>query len=60
MPKLEAFCEDKDKKIGRVGYEINFNRFFYKYVPPRKLDEIDADLKQVDAEIAELLGELTE
>ena len=56
----ETFRDDKDKEIGRVGYEINFNRFFYQYVPPRKLIDIDADLKQVEAEIAELLGELTE
>jgi len=56
----ETFCDDKDKRIGRVGYEINFNRFFYQYVPPRKLHDIDADLKQVEAEIAALLGEVTE
>ena len=49
-----------DGNIGRVGYEINFNRFFYQYVPPRKLFDIDADLKQVEAEIAELLGEVTQ
>jgi len=56
----ESFRDEFDKGIGRVGYEINFNRFFYKYVPPRKLVDIDADLKQVEAEIAELLGEVTE
>ena len=56
----ETFTDDKDHKVGRVGYEINFNRFFYKYVPPRKLADIDADLKQVEAEIAALLGEVTE
>ena len=56
----ETFRDDKDKEIGRVGYEINFNRFFYQYMPPRKLHDIDADLKQVEAEIAELLGEVTE
>ena len=56
----ESFRDDKDKDIGRVGYEINFNRFFYKYVPPRKLHDIDAELKQVEAEIAALLGEVTE
>lgn len=56
----ETFCDDKDKELGRVGYEINFNRFFYRYVPPRKLHDIDADLKQVEAEIAALLGEVTE
>jgi type I restriction enzyme M protein len=56
----EAFRDDTDKGVGRVGYEINFNRFFYKYVPPRNLVDIDADLKQVEAEIAELLGEVTQ
>jgi type I restriction enzyme M protein len=52
----ETFRDDKDKEIGRVGYEINFNRFFYQYVPPRKLHDIDAELKQVESEIAALAG----
>ena len=26
-----AVCDEKDKKVGKVGYEINFNRYFYKY-----------------------------
>jgi type I restriction enzyme M protein len=54
----ESFTDAKDGKLGRVGYEINFNRFFYKYVPQRKLHEIDADLKQVESEIAALLAEV--
>ena len=54
----ETFRDDKDKEIGRVGYEINFNRFFYQYVPPRKLHDIDADLKKVESEIAALLAEV--
>jgi type I restriction enzyme M protein len=55
----ESFRDEQDQDVGRVGYEINFNRYFYKYVPPRKLADIDADLKQVEAEIAALLGEVT-
>jgi len=39
----------------RVGYEIPFTRLFYKYLPPRSLEEIDADLDRVTAEIMELL-----
>ena len=54
----ENFIDDKDKQLGRVGYEINFNRFFYQYQPPRKLHDIDEDLKQVEAEIAALLVEV--
>ncbi|MFJ5299293.1 N-6 DNA methylase [Pseudomonas sp. NPDC088368] len=49
----------KDGQVGIVGYEINFNRYFYVYQPPRPLAEIDADLRAVEAEIAELLGEVT-
>lgn len=49
----------RDGLVGVVGYEINFNRYFYIYQPPRALDKIDADLKAVEAEIAALLGEVT-
>lgn len=49
----------KDGLVGIVGYEINFNRYFYVYQPPRALADIDADLKAVEAEIAALLGEVT-
>lgn len=58
---IDESCRDKkDKAIGLVGYEINFNRFFYKYEPPPKLEDIDRELKRVEAEIAALLGEVTE
>ncbi|MFC4862332.1 type I restriction-modification system subunit M [Pseudomonas sp. MAHUQ-62] len=51
--------DEKDGLVGIVGYEINFNRYFYVYQPPRPLAEIDADLEAVEAEIAALLGEVT-
>ena len=34
-----------DRSKDKVGYEINFNRHFYKYTPPRALEVIDAELK---------------
>ena len=43
----------------KVGYEINFNRHFYRYTPPRSLADIDADLRQAEKEIIRLLGEVT-
>lgn len=55
-----SYIDEKDGQIGKVGYEINFNRYFYKYVPPRNLHEIDAELKAVEMEIAELLNEVAE
>jgi type I restriction enzyme M protein len=56
----ETYTDDSDGEIGRVGYEINFNRYFYKYVPPRPLDEIDSELKALESEIASLLKEVVE
>ena len=56
----ESKKDEKDGKVGIVGYEINFNRYFYQYQPPRALSAIDADLKAIEAEIADLLGEVTE
>jgi type I restriction enzyme M protein len=53
-----AVVDHKDGKIGKVGYEINFNRYFYKYVPPRPLEEIEADIRKVEAEITELVKEV--
>ena len=44
-----------DHKKTKVGYEIPFTRHFHTYVPPRPLEEIDADLNRVTAEIIELL-----
>ncbi|MCE5334502.1 MAG: type I restriction-modification system subunit M [Desulfobacteraceae bacterium] len=49
-----------DEPKTKVGYEINFNRYFYKYTPPRPLEEIEADLRQIESEIAGLLAEVTE
>lgn len=43
----------------KVGYEIPFTRHFYVYTPPRPLAEIDAELKELEAEIQRLLSEVT-
>jgi len=44
-----------DRKKDKIGYEINFTQYFYKYIPPRPLEEIEADIKKVTAEIQELI-----
>ncbi len=54
----ESKTDEKDGKAGIVGYEIPFNRHFYKYVPPRPLEEIDAELDGLSAEIMTLLQEV--
>ncbi|EKO3444908.1 N-6 DNA methylase [Vibrio fluvialis] len=54
----ESKTDPKDGEVGIVGYEIPFNRHFYVYEPPRALEEIDADLDAVSAEIMQLLQEV--
>ena len=49
----------KDGKVGVVGYEINFNRHFYRYTPPRPLEDIGRDIQAMEADIMRLLGEVT-
>ena len=46
--------ESKTKK----GYEINFNRYFYEYQPPRPLEEIEADIRKLEREISAMLKEV--
>ena len=52
--------DPQDGKVGLVGYEINFNRYFYEYRPPRPLEEIEADIQQVEKEIVALLQEMAD
>ena len=49
-----------DRRKDKIGYEINFNRYFYQYSPPRPLEDIDAELKQAEEEIMRLLREVME
>jgi len=53
----EAWIDESKTKI---GYEIPFTRHFYVYKPPRPLVEIDAEIKALEAQIQDLLGEVTE
>ena len=48
-----------DREKTKVGYEIPFTRHFYVYTPPRPLAEIDAELRDLEAQIQKLLGEVT-
>ena len=51
----DAWIEEERTK---VGYEIPFTRHFYKYIPPRPLAEIDADIQGVISEIETLFAEV--
>jgi type I restriction enzyme M protein len=47
-----------DASKTKIGYEIPFNRYFYRYTPPRDLAEIDGELQTLGREIMELLAEV--
>ena len=51
--------DPQDGEVGLVGYEINFNRYFYEYRPPRPLQEIEADIQRVEKEIVAMLQEMS-
>lgn len=49
-----------DKKDTKVGYEINFNKFFFTYQPPRQLAEITKDILSIEKETENLLKEIVQ
>lgn len=48
-----------DESKTKIGYEIPLNRHFYRYQPPRELEDIEADIKGLETEIVSLLAEVT-
>lgn len=58
LPYVPDAWVDFDKT--KIGYEIPLTRHFYKYAPQRPLADIDAEIKQREAEIQALLKEVTE
>lgn len=47
-----------DEKKTKIGYEIPFTREFYKYVAPRKSEEIFASLQELDKQEQELMAKI--
>ncbi|MFH1039504.1 MAG: class I SAM-dependent DNA methyltransferase [PVC group bacterium] len=56
LPHVPSAWVDESKT--KIGYEVNFNRYFYKYTPPRPLEEIETDLKKIEQKIADMLADL--
>jgi type I restriction enzyme M protein len=48
-----------DRGKDKVGYEINFNKEFYKYKPLRSLEEIKKDILALENETKGLLDKVT-
>ena len=54
----ETVTDERDGQIGIVGYEVNFNKYFYKYTPPLDPDEIKKELRKELLIINEIMKEL--
>jgi type I restriction enzyme M protein len=50
--------DHKDGQVGVVGYEIPLTRHFFKYVPPRPLEEIEMEITGLETDIVRMLGEV--
>lgn len=47
-----------DKKDTKIGYEINFAKYFYKHQPPRSLNDIAKDIFAIEKETDNLLKDI--
>jgi len=56
----KKYCDDEDGEIGVVGYEINFNRYFYEFDQPRDIADIDSEIAKLEEGIQSLVGEIIE
>jgi type I restriction enzyme M protein len=54
----ETVRDHKDGQVGKVGYEIPLTRHFYKYTPPRPLEEIEAEIAALEKDIVRMLREV--
>ena len=52
--------DDADGLVGKVGYEINFNRYFYVYKAPRKPKVIADEILEMEKRFVELMKGVVE
>ena len=58
QPHLPESWIEWDKN--KVGYEINFTKYFYTYKPLRSLQEITSDMMQLEQQSQDLLSQIVE
>jgi len=49
-----------DRSKDKIGYEINFSKYFYKFTPLRTLEDISQDLNSLEQEINQLSLEMND
>ena len=55
-PHLKDSWMDRSKD--KIGYEINFSKYFYKFETLRTVDEIKEELNILERDITQLLNEI--
>ena len=50
--------DERDGQIGTVGYEVNFNQYFYKYIPLRNPADIERDILVLEDQASKLMQEI--
>jgi len=58
LPHVSDAWMDRNKD--KIGYEISFNKYFYKYQPLRSLGDIKKDIMSLENETEGLLNEVLE
>jgi type I restriction enzyme M protein len=56
QPHLPDSWMDREKD--KIGYEINFTKYFYKYKPLRRLEEITKDILELEGDTEDLMNEI--
>lgn len=54
----EEYRDERDHDVGRVGYEINFNRYFFEFFRPAPLHKLDSQLEKLRDDVADLLAKV--
>lgn len=57
-PHLQDSWMDRSKD--KIGYEINFTKYFYKFTPLRTLEDISRDLNLIEDEIKQVSFDVTD
>ena len=54
----ESVCDDKDGKIGKVGYEIPFTYYFYELRESRLPSDVKKDISNINSKLPALFQKL--
>ena len=54
----ETVTDERDGQVGIVGYEVNFNKYFYHFIPLRDPNEIAEEIISLEMDAQKLIKEI--